>query len=299
MPPATAGLRTYEGAVAVLTGGASGIGAAMGAVLCRAGATVILADRQGDVALEAAGRLRAAGGRAEAAACDVRDAAAVEALVESAFARHGRLDYLFNNAGIATGGEVLEHTLDDWRYIIDVNLLGVVHGVHAAYPRMVRQGFGHIVNTASTAGLVPTPGTTPYGTTKHAVVGLSRSLRAEARPHRVRVSVLCPGAIQTPILLGGGRFGRMARPVPEAVQREFWAHFRPMGVDDFAARALRQVADDRAVIVVPAFWRVAIWLDRLFPALMELLIDDGYRRAKARFEAASKGEAAGSGAAQG
>src|SRR5439155_13844601 len=104
----------------------------------------------------------------------------------------------------------------DWHKVFDVNLRGVVNGVQAAYPVMLRQGFGHIVNTASVAGLLPTPTIVSYCAAKHAVVGLSTSLRVEAAEAGVRVSVLCPGAIKTPIL-EGGKYGKMLQPLPPEV----------------------------------------------------------------------------------
>jgi short-subunit dehydrogenase len=104
---------------------------------------------------------------------------------------------MLNNAGIALGGEVRDMDLEHWRRILDVNLWGVIHGTTAAYQVMVKQGFGHIVNTASLGGLIPEPMATAYATTKHAVVGLSTSLRAEAAELRVKVSVVCPGFVQT------------------------------------------------------------------------------------------------------
>src|SRR5262245_57142805 len=138
-------LRTFDGAVALVTGGASGIGAALGRELARRGASVVLADRDGDLAQAETVRIIASGGRAESATLDVRDAAAFAALVADVFQRHGRLDYLFNNAGIAVGGEVSDLTLEDWREAVEVNLMGVVHGVAAAWPRLVAQRFGHVV----------------------------------------------------------------------------------------------------------------------------------------------------------
>jgi NADP-dependent 3-hydroxy acid dehydrogenase YdfG len=107
--------------------------------------------------------------------------------------QYGRIDYLFNNAGIGIGGEVDSFTLHDWSDIIDVNLRGVVHGIQAVYPIMIRQRCGHIVNTASMAALITTVGQAGYTATKHAVVGLSKALRVEAEHHGVQVSVLCPG----------------------------------------------------------------------------------------------------------
>jgi len=158
--------------VAIVTGGASGIGRALGAALVARGDRVVLADVA--AAAEVADQLNAAGpGAATAAAVDVRDAAAVAHLVTETAEVHGQLDLMFNNAGIRMGGPVEELTVAHWRRAIEVNLLGVVHGVAAAYPLMLRQGHGHIVNTASLAGLVPMPGAAPYTASKAAVVGLS------------------------------------------------------------------------------------------------------------------------------
>ena len=192
------GIRTYTDAIAIVTGGGSGIGEALGKALARRGALAILADRRPSEAERVAATIRREGGRAEAHPLDVRDASAFGALVADVMARHGRLDYLFNNAGIGVAGETKDLAIDDWRAIVEVNVMGVVHGVHAAYPRMASQGFGHVVNTASMAGLMPSPMTVPYGMTKYAVVGLSRSLRAEGAHYGVRVTALCPGVIRTP-----------------------------------------------------------------------------------------------------
>ena len=134
------------------------------------------------------------------AGLDVRSYSSFERAVAEAVQQSGRIDYLFNNAGIGVGGEVDSYTLDDWNDVFDVNLRGVVHGIQAVYPIMIRQHSGHIVNTASMAGLVTNAGMASYTATKHAVVALSKALRVEAERHGVQVSVLCPGAIRTPIL---------------------------------------------------------------------------------------------------
>lgn len=266
-----AGLRTFAVGVALVTGGASGIGAALGRELARRGAFVVLADRDGDDARAEAARITAAGGRAEAATLDVRDAAAVDALVAEVFARHARLDYLFNNAGIAVGGEVRDLTLEDWREAVEVDLMGVVHGVQAAWPRMIGQGFGHVVNTASMAAFLATALAAPYGATKSAVVGLSRALRVEGAANGLRVSVLCPGVIRTPILDGGGRYGRLRHFLDPGIQKALWERTRPMDVDLFARRALDDVARNRAVIVHPAWWRVLRFLNGVAPSLIDAL----------------------------
>jgi NAD(P)-dependent dehydrogenase (short-subunit alcohol dehydrogenase family) len=265
------GLRAFFGGVAVVTGGASGIGAALSRELARRGATVVLADRDGDDARAEAGRIAAAGGRAEGATLDVRDAAAFDALVGSVLARHGRLDHLFNNAGIGIGGEARDLGLDDWRSAVEVNLMGVVHGTHAAWGRMIAQGFGHVVNTASMAAFLAPAMGAPYGATKYAVLGLSRALRAEGAGLGVRVSALCPGVVRTPILDGGGRHGRVPETLPPALQKRLWERLRPMDPDAFARRALDDVLRNRGVIVHPAWWRALRLLNGVAPSLVEAI----------------------------
>jgi short-subunit dehydrogenase len=147
-----------------------------------------------------------------------------------------------------------------------VNITGVSNGVQAIYPVMVRQGFGHIINTASMAGLMPTPMMVSYGAAKHAVVGLSTSLRVEAAFAGVRVSVLCPGVIRTPIL-SGGKYGKMLRPIPVEIQERTWKRLRPMDPAQFARQALGAIARNRAIIILPAWWRLLWWINRLSPAL--------------------------------
>ena len=270
-------LRSFDGAVAIVTGGASGIGAALGRELARRGARVILADRQLEVASGVAKSINDTGGKAEAVELDVRDAIAFDAIVALTIERYGRIDYVFNNAGIAIGGEIREYRLDDWRDVVDVNLMGVVHGVQASYGRMIAQGFGHIVNTASVAGLLPSPFMGSYTTTKHAVVGLSRALRAEGARYGVRTSTLCPGVIRTPILTGG-RFGRMAQPMDPGRALEMWERLRPMEPDEFARRALHLVAENRGIIIVPGWWRLICWLNGTASRLFEHTVALGLKR---------------------
>jgi NAD(P)-dependent dehydrogenase (short-subunit alcohol dehydrogenase family) len=256
---------SVSGKVAFVTGGASGIGAALATKLADGGADVWIADRQVDAAHELAQRLNDGGARAHAIELDVRSYPSVERAVGEATQQSGRIDYLFNNAGIGVGGEVDAYTLDDWNDVFDVNLRGVVHGIQAVYPIMIRQRSGHIVNTASVAGLLASPGSASYTASKHAVVALSKSLRLEAERHGVQVSVLCPGAIRTPILTGGV-YGRMTGLSDEELLK-FWEPARPMAPEKFAERALRAVLRGDAIIVVPAWWKAAWYLDRWFPSL--------------------------------
>jgi NAD(P)-dependent dehydrogenase (short-subunit alcohol dehydrogenase family) len=254
-------MNVFADKVAIVTGGASGIGRAIGEQLASHGARVVLADRNAEGAAQVAGGLVSAGHRASAATVDVIDASAVQALVQATAAAHGRLDYLFNNAGVAVAGEVRDMALADWDRLIDVNVRGVVHGVVAAYPLMIQQGFGHIVNTASAAGLGPTPGFTAYATTKHAVVGLSTSLRGEAARRGVRVSVVCPGFIDTPLLTTSPLLN---------IDREAalkFMKFRLTSVEECARALLRGVSRNRGIIVITPVARMGWVLYRYAPRL--------------------------------
>jgi short-subunit dehydrogenase len=259
-------IRTYRGAVAVITGGASGIGKALGEALARRGAEVVLADRQAELAGEVAVGIRSAGGKATAVALDVRDFPAFDALVRDVVRTRGRLDYLFNNAGIGIVGRAHLYQVDHWNRVIDVNIRGVTNGIQAAYATMVDQGFGHIVNTASLAALMPCPGLASYSAAKHAVLGLSTSLRAEAATAGVRVSVLCPGLVRT-AALDWGKYHEVLEHIDPDVQRKEIERLRPMAASAFAEAALRSVAANKAVIVIPARWTAVWWLNRLSPQL--------------------------------
>jgi len=276
----------YAGKVAIITGGASGIGAALGKGLARLGARVVLADRQAELAEQVASSIRAADGQATAVELDVRSLPAVASVVEGTVARLGAVDYFFNNAGIGVGGEMDAYEPRDWDDVFDVNLRGVANGIQAAYPQMITQGSGHIVNTASVAGLVAAPGDGSYTATKHAVVGLSKALRLEAGRHGVRVSALCPGAIKTPILTGG-KYGRAnIDGLSEEQMLGLWAPLRPMDVDVFAGKALRAVARNESIIVVPGWWKALWYLERFSPALNARLWQRMLARMRTDVEAA-------------
>ncbi len=262
----------FLGRSALVTGAASGIGRALATALVERGATVLATDLDGDGAATVAeelGGTKRSDGSARAAALDVSDAAAFEAVVGRFADEEGGIDFLFNNAGIPVGGEVRDLTVDHWRRVVEVNLLGVVHGVAAAYPRMLARGRGHLVNTASLAGLVPSPLLVPYSTTKHAVVGLSVGLRMEAAPHGVRVSVVCPGVIETP-LLDRGNPGDLA---PAASTPDIRAMLTavmgpPYPAASLARDVLDGVARNRPIIVTPRRARLVWSLYRLAPTLL-------------------------------
>lgn len=272
-------LRIYDKSTAFITGGASGIGRAVAEELARRGGEVVLADLQFELAEKVASAIRETGGKARACKLDVVDFSAFEGLLEDTIKRSGRLDYIFNNAGIGIGGDVALHSIQDWNRIIDVNIHGVVNGVHAAYKIMLRQGFGHIVNVSSMAGLMPAPWVASYGTTKHAVVGLSKSLRVEAAQKGIRVSVLCPGVIRTPMLTGG-KYGKMLFDISIDELLERWEKLKPMNVDKFARKALDTIAKNKAIILIPSMWKKYWLISRLSPSLGFFMAKKQYKDLK-------------------
>lgn len=260
-------IRAYDGAVAIVTGGASGIGRALGEELAGRGCEVVLADVNQTGAAGVARTICARGGSARAAALNVTDAGAVDALVEETFQRCGRLDYLFNNAGIALNGKFEDFELSHWQRTVDINLMGVVHGSRAAQRVMAAQGFGHIVNTASFAGIFPWPTTIAYTTCKHAVVGMSTAMRAELAHLGIRVSVLCPGPILTPMIENGASPERWVGTYPTDKLEAFFGTARGMPADTFARKVLDRVAKNPSLIVLPTVYRVLWWINRVSPNL--------------------------------
>ena len=203
---------------AVITGAGSGLGRALALDVARRGGRVVVADIDEVGAAETARLVERAGGEAHAMACDVSDAAQVERLAADATERLGEIDLLVNNAGVAVGGAFEEISLDDWGWIVGINLWGVVHGCRAFLPAMKARGRGHVINIASAAGLVSMPGMSPYNATKAAVVALSETLHGECKAHGVQVSVVCPTFFATNIARSA-RGSRGAERLLGAIQK--------------------------------------------------------------------------------
>jgi NAD(P)-dependent dehydrogenase (short-subunit alcohol dehydrogenase family) len=254
----------WNGAVVVVTGAATGLGRALAEGLAERGARVHAADvdRSGLAALTAEQSA------VTAYQVDVADADAVDDLVSQVVRQDGRLDHMFNNAGIFAAGAFEE--LDDttWRRMIDINLWGVVTGTRAAYSQMLRQGSGHIVNTASSAGVMPVAKGVAYAATKHGVVGLSTSLRAEAARRGIKVSVVVPGLIDTGIFakakeINGYDYERKLEKLP----------FGKIPPSQAAAEIIAGVERNRQFITFPRSNRVIVGLNRLLPDLMSPVIN--------------------------
>lgn len=252
-------MRELRGRVAVVTGAASGIGRALAERFAAEGMSVVLADLEEEPLEGVCGALRAAGADVLGVRTDVADAASVDALAAAAVARFGAFHLICNNAGVGGHlGPSWETPLTDWRWVVDVNLFGVVHGIRTFLPALVAQGEGHVVNTASAAAWQAAPAMAPYAATKHAVLAIGEALRAELRAlgSPVGVTTLCPGFTKSAIVTGArnwpARLGdepdSPADPITDAV-RTHLTQGVDAGVDpaETASGLVQAILDDRFV----------------------------------------------------
>lgn len=265
---------------AIVTGGASGIGRAIGCELAGKHVFVIIADLDEQGGQQTVSEIEKQGGRARFVKLDVTDADQVEAVVHNVYREFGRLDYMFNNAGIAMYGELYDMSREHWDRIISVNLWGVINGTQAAYRLMKKQGFGHIANTASAAGLGPSPMTAAYATTKHAVIGLTTSLHYEAETFGIKVSTLCPAFVNTPIFMKSEAINMDIAKINALVQKQ-----NMLSPEQFARIALKGLHRNEPVICPMPLKRTMDIFFTLFPSvrrkLMRLVCNAGR---KARIE---------------
>jgi NAD(P)-dependent dehydrogenase (short-subunit alcohol dehydrogenase family) len=269
----------YQGKAVVVTGAASGIGRELARAFSQRGADLALADINEEGILAVKEELESRGSKVYAQVVDVSQAHQVEDFCAKIYREMGRVDVLCNNAGRGMVGRPEDITLEDWEWMMETNLWGVIYGCHFFYPRMIEQGGGgHIINTASSAGLVPAPlVATPYVCTKYGVVGFSETLRAEAALHGIGVSVICPGLVDTDIF----RTTRMktgARNLPPEELRKWMMrifkrrNYPPSRVAEAAVKAVKR---NRGVVPVCPEAYVMDIVHRLSRRVF-----DSYRRAE-------------------
>lgn len=256
----------FHNKLALVTGAGSGIGRATALALAGEGANLVLCDINHDNLEGAAAEARALGGDVMARVVDVSKRDAVRAFAEEVHATLGPLDVLVNNAGVALVGSIADTSLDDWEWILSINLWGVIHGVHFFVPPMAARGSGHVVNVSSVAGLVAAMPLGAYSTTKFAVVGLSEALRDELSQKGVGVTVICPGVINTPIVSASRNRGKYAGDAFRERTAKLYRQ-RDYGPDKVAAAILDAIEHNRGVVPVsPEAW--ALWAaQRVSPAL--------------------------------
>jgi NAD(P)-dependent dehydrogenase (short-subunit alcohol dehydrogenase family) len=258
-------MKEFQDKIAIVTGGGSGIGRSICTYLAERGAHVVAADRNPEAAAGTVALIRSTGGSAETQRVDVSDPGEVESLIHGAASRYGRIDYLFNNAGIGVNGEFQDLTMEHLQSVMQVNFWGTIYGCRSVYPIMQKQGFGHIVNTASLAGLIPGGLTSIYSASKHAVVGFSLTLRAEARQYGVKVSTLCPGYMRTNIQK---TTENVSAYLNSERNRKMNAEMRFPTPEECIDRMMRGVRRNRGIVVTPVKHKIYWWLHRVAPGFI-------------------------------
>lgn len=256
---------------AVVTGAGSGLGRAFCLQLAKRGARIVLGDVDVAGAEETARLVRAAGGEAVVQRCDVRAYADVEELAEVAQRTYGGADLVINNAGVAVGGPIGEVKPEDWKWVMDINVLGVAHGLEAFVPRLKKQGSGYIINVASAAGLISSANLAPYNASKAAVVAISETLAAELRGSGVNVTVLCPTFFKTNIFKSARNSSDSGinSLVEKLMERA------PIQADDVARIALEHVEKNTLFCVPMADGRLLWRVKRMRPAAMPWVLSPG------------------------
>ena len=252
-------MEEFEGKVAVVTGAASGIGRAVATALAAEGAKVVAADIEQPPLDETVDEITAAGGTAIGVRCDVSSWESVEALRDRTEAAFGPADIVMNNAGVAGGGSISTVDLPEWEWTIGVNLWGVIHGVKAFLPAMLERGSGHVINTASIAGHLTSPGMGAYNTTKHAVSGFTETLQQEMveGDTGVGVTCLCPGFVATNIITSDRNRPEPSGPAGAETDTAAFGDMRDALVDAYAAQ---MHPDAVAAQVVQAIRDNQFWL---------------------------------------
>lgn len=261
-------MKGFSGRRALVTGAASGLGRALALTLAERGAEVALVDVDEGGLREAASMVEAKGRRCLSHAVDVSDWEAMRAKAGEVIAAWGGVDLLVNNAGIGLGGELADVPMEEMRRIVDVNLMGQIHGCKLFLPGMLERGYGHIVNVASLSGLVVLPLHLPYATTKFALVGLSEALWIELRRRGIGVTLVCPGAMRTAIMDSAKVYGRQSSAALNARRWQRVLEVKGKRPEEVAEKILRAVERERFLVLAGPEALLLYWLKRLAPGLL-------------------------------
>lgn len=278
-------VRDLTGRTVLVTGAGSGIGRETALAFARRGASLVICDVSKEGLDGTAGRIESLRrGDVSSHVVDVADARQMADLADAVHERVPAVDVLMNNAGVAIGGGFLDTSLDDWSWILGVNLRGVIHGCRYFVPKMVERGAGgHVINVSSAAGYFATAELAAYSTTKFAVFGLSEALRDELAPHRIGVTTVCPGLINTPITRAAKMVGRDITPeMREEMIRLYERRAYPP--ERVARNILKAVARGRGVAPITAEAWVMYYAKRLFPTLTARLARRLRERGRTRME---------------
>src|ERR1700674_3488936 len=272
-------MRELAGKTAFVTGGASGIGLALGRAFAQAGMKVMLADIEADALAAAVKSLENVRPGVRGVVCDVADPSSVERAAKASFEAFGNVHVVCNNAGVAAAGGIDNISLDNWRWVLDVNLMGVVHGIRTFLPHIRTHGEGgHIVNTASMAGMQSGLGFSPYAASKFAVVTMSEGLAMQLEPLGIGVTVLCPGFVRTRISESGRnrpeRYGPSRTPDPASPAGALAARLAELsqsGLDpsDVAARTLTAICEDELYVFMHPQMRTEV--EERFAAILSAM----------------------------
>ncbi|GHU77762.1 short-chain dehydrogenase [Spirochaetia bacterium] len=253
--------------VAVVTGGGSGIGKALSFELASRGAKVVIADIN-SMANDVVTEITNGGGIAKAILTNIAIHEQVEKLIKETVDSFGSIDFMFNNAGIALVAEIYRMDIERWKKMIDINLMGVIYGTHYAYKQMCEQRSGYIINTASLGGLVAGPLRSAYCTGKFGVVGLTLALRTECRKYGINASLVCPGAVKTPIFKNSEMIGNDREKTEKGLEKT------KMLLPEVAAKKiLNAVSRNKAIIIMDSMTKILWYIFRVSPSLFEKLVN--------------------------
>lgn len=265
--------KSFEQAVVVITGGASGIGASLSMRLAADGAKVIIVGRSSDNGAAHLLRMKKKGLDATFKVTDMTDTVKVEQLFNDIVFEHGKIDYVFNNAGVFMAGEIRDTPIDKWQATVNNNIWAVYNGTHFAYQHMLKQGSGYIINVASAAGLFPVPIMGIYGSSKFAIVGLTHALRNEAKDFGITVSAVCPTIVDTP-LYDTATYNKVNKA------KVLKSRHSLQTPDEAAAKIIKGVLKNKQTIHTSVSTQIGWWAYKLVPSIYNIFarkVVRGYR----------------------